>query len=464
MNRIAGCLDEWSFIWGNPCASDVPVPMAKKGFIEQTDGDFRRGQVENEEYKCIERGQGGHCSRWTAYESSCNEEDFGICTCKRPAETGRYCEKWRCISKEAEQHVCWRENCCNNDCDKPCVECGVHGSSPFPMNEGIYRSLMHADGTSYILDLDRNSNETDHKELVELRKAHWLDFTYSTHCIVPRDIKSVHETACKIWREIETEIQDCECVKHHSSGYFCQEWRCEEKDVGMFSILFAKSASYRGFLQGIEEENYTCQDSISNDAGVSRCTKWKGLIRSFEEVEMTQCVATCQSTGDMLCDSWACNEYELPRVLDEDQWWKRLLFCALHFLWILPPVAVFTVLPWEELPWGRLIAGVLGLSGLVIGWLIAFVRHQQAENRWIWPAMPLLGIILTIFLPFLAGLGLAEVFMRKSDRKSLVPGVTTVLTFVVCAGLWTTGLVGALILVTLTAILLSVPICVLMRS
>jgi len=447
MDDLAGCKDGWTFMWGDPCASDIPVVRSKKGFREDVDGDFVRGRVENEAYRCTQRGQGGHCAQWTSAESSCDEEDFGICTCKQPSGNGKYCHRWQCISKEASQNLCWK-GCCGDTCD-PCIQCGVHGSSPFPMDEAVFRSLVTSDGTSsYVLLGPGGFGTSDFAALAALRRAHWTHFTHNGECIMPRDVKSVHETPCGTWREVETEIANCGCTEAGPSGRYCHKWKCEEKDVGMFSVLFAEPKSYSSYLSGHEEEFYTCLERKTN-GDQERCTKWQGDIIGYEEVEVTQCLVAPHCAGGW-CDDWVCNEYELPRVHDEDQWGKRLGFSVLHFLWLVPPCCVAAVVLGDGLPPSCVAAAVqagLSLCIVLVLWAIAFVRHHRSEGRWVRPGMPLLVMLSTLWLPFAVGAVLAQPLRGKSEAAVLIPAVLSSLTFVLCGTMWTCGLVGVLVLV-----------------
>lgn len=252
------------------------------------------------------------------------------------------------------------------------------------MNENVFRGLLASDGTASTILTNLGANGTDDEVFRTLRRAHFHQFSYNGDCIMPRDVRNVHETTCGSWREIETEIAFCECIEEHSTGKFCQRWRCEEKDVGMFSILFAEARSYAAHLDGMEEEFYTCLQSASN-GDQQRCVRWKGEIASYEEVEMAECATACSGTEELWCDWWACSEYELPRVHDEDQWGKRLGFCILHCFWILGPAALLAaVFAGGKRNSGPMviIEALICFALTLIIWAIGFVRMNNDEGRW----------------------------------------------------------------------------------
>merc|ERR1719443_2825598 len=96
-----------------------------------------------------------------------------------------------------------------------------------------------------------------------LRKLYWGEYRYNGQCIVSRDIVSLEQVKCSEWREIETELSFCRCIKPAAeSAAYCQEWQCEEKDVGEFSILFSQPRSYEGEVEGMEVETYKCKTPL----------------------------------------------------------------------------------------------------------------------------------------------------------------------------------------------------------
>eukprot|EP00427_Karlodinium_veneficum_P008542 CAMPEP_0169077704 /NCGR_PEP_ID=MMETSP1015-20121227/9022_1 /TAXON_ID=342587 /ORGANISM="Karlodinium micrum, Strain CCMP2283" /LENGTH=549 /DNA_ID=CAMNT_0009137249 /DNA_START=48 /DNA_END=1694 /DNA_ORIENTATION=- len=336
----AGCNNAWSWLWGNPCASEVPVVFAKKGINEDTDIEHILEGVEVETYNCTKR-KDGYCAEWTNFEKSCKEEDFGVCTCNEPAPDNKYCQAWTCITKEAEQNICWR-GCCGKGC-QPCVKCGAPGSAPFPMNRQVFNKLMANDGIFSNVSKDEDENarrlagvylDSEIGFLLEsLRRAHWGFSYFGPTCIASRDIHSPHGFPCQEWREIETEIQTCRCLLPDSTGSFCMEWKCEEKDVGQFSILFTVEQSYENLIVGQEVEKYTCQEQQPTSLGGSKCIGWRGEIESREEVEVVQCKG-CFNLTVPHCQSWNCDEYEVPKIEHyENKWGRRIGFAILHLLW-----------------------------------------------------------------------------------------------------------------------------------
>jgi len=128
-------------------------------------------------------------------------------------------------------------------------------------------------------------------------------------CIVNGDNKGLARQKCHRWREIETEISQCNCLEGNKNA--CVRWECEERDVGLFSILYRTKEDIRPWTEGSETELYECKSQ--NAAG--QCTAWEGDISSREEVEWTRC--ECQ--GDSACGTagakWLCDEYEYPKTL-----------------------------------------------------------------------------------------------------------------------------------------------------
>merc|ERR1740138_1803431 len=109
----------------------------------------------------------------------------------------------------------------------------------------------------------------------------------------------------------------------------CEAWRCEEKDTGLFSILFSGLMSYTdaGLIDRAEVEEYRCLASVETANGHRRCTAWEGEISSWEEVEATRCEACTSSNVSVARQcaegvDWVCTEYELERIYNVDRWWQ----------------------------------------------------------------------------------------------------------------------------------------------
>lgn len=406
LDEKAGCNNAWNWLWGNPCASEVPVIFAKKGLYDSDEQEILE-RVEVERYNCT-KVTNGYCAEWTTFEKSCKEQDFGVCTCTEPSGNKKYCKAWSCVTKEAEQNLCW-ESCCGSESCSPCVKCGAFGSAPFPMNRQVYDELMAKEGV-----ISNRSKEDDAGRRLDgyfylsdtpsilghFRSRYWMNYYFGGVCISSRDIHSPHEFPCNQWREIETEIQTCECLRPDAGDNFCGEWKCEEKDVGQFSILFTVDQNYENLLVGQEVEKYTCQQH----QGV-KCTGWRGEIESYEEVEVTQCRG-CENVTAPHCASWYCDEYEMPKILHEDTVWpRRIGFAFLHFLWMFPAALFFS---------GFLAAGNEGCKdnffAMAIGWIcfsgcgallfyaIGFLRWMNQEQSWYAPLLPLGGLGLTFCL------------------------------------------------------------------
>eukprot|EP00440_Ansanella_granifera_P018762 gb/GFBE01020382.1/.p1 GENE.gb/GFBE01020382.1/~~gb/GFBE01020382.1/.p1 ORF type:complete len:682 (+),score=120.87 gb/GFBE01020382.1/:1-2046(+) len=166
--------------------------------------------------------------------------------------------------------------------------------------------------------------------------ARYTYFSWDEVCIVNGDNLAMARRKCHQWREIETEISQCECLEAHSSGKACAKWSCEERDIGLFSILFRTEQPIDQYTVGVEYESYVCKSyNIDN-----KCTSWEGDIGSPEEVEWTACKCSGSS-----CDAqdarWLCDEWELPKTRDlfYEEYVSRLLgfvfwevFCCLNIL------------------------------------------------------------------------------------------------------------------------------------
>ena len=99
-------------------------------------------------------------------------------------------------------------------------------------------------------------------------------FQWDDVCIVNGDNVLMAKQRCNSWREIETEISHCVCTQEHHHGRACQTWTCEERDVGLFSVLFRTTESIDPYVKGAEKEEYTCTSFDRDD----RCTSWTGDI------------------------------------------------------------------------------------------------------------------------------------------------------------------------------------------
>merc|ERR1712113_334636 len=93
----------------------------------------------------------------------------------------------------------------------------------------------------------------------------------------------------------------CKCMRGERKA--CLFWSCDERDVGLFSILWRTHQDIGEYSTGSEEEEYRCT-SLDVDG---RCVAWEGDISSREEVEWTRCELAAG-------DSWICDEYELPKT------------------------------------------------------------------------------------------------------------------------------------------------------
>jgi len=321
-------------------------------------------ELESEDYQCVaERGTSNLCVSWTSHEWNCGEHDFGMCKCYEMSSNEEYCEKWSCHSLEADQQICaWRQGE-NGETE----ECHY---SPFYMNYDTYNTLMErqaggglttgevsydrwwAPTSLWSADIGRrlaeeeeveilrdyvsylrqtNSSEVDRLERmgvsVEPRQlytgsswpptfayspvARHVYFWWGDVCIVNGDNAHVAKRQCHQWREIETEIQMCQCREADVSGKACSRWTCEDRDVGLFSVLFRTQQSIDQYTEGVEFESYKCtRTSIDG-----HCMAWQGDISSLEEVEWSTCECS-DSTCNRLGAVWICDEWELPKTRD----------------------------------------------------------------------------------------------------------------------------------------------------
>eukprot|EP00928_Gymnodinium_smaydae_P064149 TRINITY_DN4755_c0_g1_i9.p1 TRINITY_DN4755_c0_g1~~TRINITY_DN4755_c0_g1_i9.p1 ORF type:complete len:649 (-),score=83.46 TRINITY_DN4755_c0_g1_i9:403-2349(-) len=286
------------------------------------------------------------CAVWTTKEWNCGEEDFGMCKCQRLDSASKYCESWGCHSLEADQHLCGHSGNKNED-----VSCWYE---PFPMNEQTYAMLVeqqatggltttekaalfrwwtysHAHSADWGRRLRGEENSTSTADSDEQRAqlqndtaavrnlqaeiyfppesamnpvARWQYFNWKDVCIANGDNLALVRYKCHQWREIETEISFCNCIKAALDGKSCKQWTCEERDVGLFSVLFRSKDSIKPYVTGTEQEIYTCKRT----GPTGNCLSWDGDIESAEEVEWSHC-----ECADDRCTTWKCDEYELPK-------------------------------------------------------------------------------------------------------------------------------------------------------
>ena len=239
-------------------------------------------QLESEDYHCMAvHPNSSVCLSWTSHEWSCEEEDFGMCKCYQLSLNGQYCEKWSCHSLEADQQICQRShesagNSDNEDCHY----------APFRMDYDLYNHLMELQaggslGTGetiifrwwapsslwssgrrmtaaellhkpeeeilqdYVKYLRQNTsqwqqleNRTDARRLATHAgtwppvyayspAARHAYFHWGNVCIVNGDNRGMARKHCSFWREIETEIQMCECKTANIGDRSCARWICE---------------------------------------------------------------------------------------------------------------------------------------------------------------------------------------------------------------------------------------------
>lgn len=448
----AGCKNEWDPIWGNPCASDVPVLFAKKGYYPDADYKYIKEQVENEKYECLKHN-GKMCEQWSTYEESCHEIDFGICNCNVAADNGEFCQEWTCIAKEAEQNLCW-ESCCGSDSCDPCIHCGQHGTSPFPMDREIYEKLLSQDGIAFA-----NTAGLDSDDLAKLRTNYWGSITFNhpytgqTDCVASRDVHSIYEIQCSVWREIETEISFCRCLQPDSKKEYCHEWSCEEKDVGQFSILFAQPQSYAAHIEGQEVESYTCTKVLTSTDGTKTCGQWTGHISSWEEVEVAVCKG-CEDLDTAHCSKWECNEYEMKAIWPSDiVWGRRLGMAVVHFLWIIPSVMIGMFVCFygcvagsggdpdadKSLDIRDCVAATFSTAFVMfIITCMGFWRYLGDEGRSWTPWQPYVGFLVTMFAFYVV---LFPIFCCMKTSPGLLILATATLSLVFVGFAWECGLV-----------------------
>lgn len=442
LNKMAGCNNEWNWQTGNSCASGLSAP----GTYKTEDEQWVKDQVENESYECLEKGKNGkYCQRWSAKEVSCSEQDFGECVCSEPAENGKYCASWTCLSKEADQHLCW-EGCCGKDCD-PCVVCGEHNSSPFEMNDAVYKELLNIEGMGSLMETDRM------RALANAQKKHWslMRWTDNT-CIANQDIRTLARAKCDTWREIETEISWCACDNTDPNAEHCEQWHCEEKDVGLFSVLFSAEKSYRDLIEGSEIESYKCAPGKSiTTADGTKCTEWEGRIESLEEVELTRCRG-CEDETTPHCDSWKCDEYEVPRLLPYyTSFGHRLGMAILHTGWmqfvLFVSCAFFECTP--EAGKAKQVVCVLPQIIFALGliYCIGWLRYSQDADRWFTPTQPFpwLGVFAAVWM---FGACVGGICCNDGDKENAaIMGFLFAVLFLWIGNFsWTLGLAGVGIL------------------
>jgi len=282
------------------------------------------------------------------------------------------------------------------------------------MNKQVYESLLAQDGLGFA------STGLSGDDLAKLRTNYWgsIQFTHPqtgvTDCVASRDVHSPYEMTCSVWREIETEISFCKCISPDTYKHYCQEWKCEEKDVGQFSILFAEPKFYEDHMEGQESEYYTCTKVLTSADGKRSCGEWLGKIQSWEEVEVAMCRG-CTDLSTPHCKSWECNEYEMKSIWPADiVWGRRLGMAVLHFLWIIPGTLMGISVCFAGCfavcggPKGngfcRFLTGITSGSfsiafTMFIITCMGFWRWKGDEGRGWTPWQPFVGFLITI-LPF----------------------------------------------------------------
>mmetsp|Transcript_31249 Transcript_31249/g.57156 ORF Transcript_31249/g.57156 Transcript_31249/m.57156 type:complete len:608 (+) Transcript_31249:97-1920(+) len=300
-------------------------------------------ELEVEDYECKQMHQTrGVCVVWSVHEWNCGEHDYGICKCHELHPVHDHCQRWGCHTLEADQQKCWFSD--NSDNSEHCEH------EQFPMDENVYNQLME-EASKANTDADSPEMPWWHDAAEEVFPGIFEAFppeaafrpTYRKHyfewgsqCIINGDNKVRAYRHCRStgWREVETEIQQCNCTESASTGKACLRWHCEERDVGLFSILFRTQQPISAWTEGVESEDYECKEFDRQ----GHCQAWEGHIRSQEEVEVTRCECTgdgCHYPGAV----WRCDEYELPRTLhwqhDSYSIWATILLpiiCEFGFL------------------------------------------------------------------------------------------------------------------------------------
>jgi len=317
--------------------------------------------LESEDYQCVDMHPTTDvCVSWTSHEWNCGEHDFGMCKCFQLSANNRYCEKWSCHSLEADQHICRHTE--GYDSGEECWY------DPFPMTYDVYNQLMVQQSQGALTtgenafdnwwrpaslwngDIGRRLEELNEEdvlqdyvsylrqhnasEMARLEKlgvtteprrlagtvnwppvfayspaARHIYFRWGDVCVVNGDNAMLAKRHCHQWREIETEIQICGCRQEDPSGRHCSRWTCEDRDVGLFSVLFRTTQSIDQYTEGVEFESYSCTRTNVDD----QCVEWQGDISSLEEVEWTKCQAV-DSTLHRLGAVWICDEWELPKT------------------------------------------------------------------------------------------------------------------------------------------------------
>jgi len=325
--------------------------------------------LESEDYQCVTmHSSGNFCAVWTNHEWNCGEHDFGICKCHTVAATGNYCEEWSCHTLEADQQICELRR----DDDGETVSCWyspfemnwdtynelMERQSGGSLTTGEtayrwwnYRSIWSADlgrrmeaneekaiMGEYLDYLEKWNSTELHEQLQHAGLPHdipkedlsrrlqtgtidWpplfaynpaarhVHFWWGNVCIVNGDNTMIARRTCARWREIETEIQMCRCKTENYNGQSCAQWTCEERDVGLFSVLFRTKQSIDQYTLGVEFEVYRCTGYDID----GKCQSWEGDIESLDEVEWSKCFcppAGCQSQDAV----WLCDEWELPKT------------------------------------------------------------------------------------------------------------------------------------------------------
>jgi len=227
LDVLAGCKNEWSAAHGNPCASDVPIPFAKKG-VQYGEQDLKwvRQSLANQVSVCFDNttgaNSGGNCSSWTTHEWGCDKDEFGICNCTH--RSGTLCDRWRCISKEVHHRTCWEANWEST----PKSECDLAGNHPWGLNLTRFTEILDAERTSDAIHMHDYAAE---QKLASAQKFYNVPQLPSPGCALqqPADGKDFPKAAnCREWRVVRTKLLQCHCESWDQTDMYCTSWTCQD--------------------------------------------------------------------------------------------------------------------------------------------------------------------------------------------------------------------------------------------
>lgn len=440
LDELAGCVNEWSFGTGNPCASDVPIFWAKKGIEMGSDEEWlNKFGIENTRSTCLQRPAGGgnsSCSQWIESKGGCWREEAQLCTCRSGVGgPGPGCSEWDCIAKDMHHQQCWEADWS----EAFNTECGPPGFAPWPLGREIginyteFRTIFDAEGTSSAVGASYDSAVD---VLLQKQSSNW--YKYGVHCIAQKTVGDKANmmppaSACQTWRQISSKAQKCKCLPGSSQ---CQRWQCQGSTLSASEVQTFECLEYSG----------------------SSCIRWSAEIEG-PMAQLGECRA-CTSVQDCL---FVCRLISMHRIVEFpvfvfSSWGLRLGHAILHLIWLLPVALMFGFCLAEfqdDDPCGTYVFQMcIAAFGMAImatfAWLVAFYRNVKDAGsvpplpRWESraPADPVAGLFFTFGTALLCGY-IARVPLPKNKGRALGPVFVVPMVVMFWCFLWSCGFAAA---------------------